>query len=42
MEAPKKIKNRTAIYSSNTTPRDISQGMLSQVTTKALAQPCLL
>jgi hypothetical protein len=27
MEAPQKTKNRTAIKSSNTTPRDIPKGM---------------
>jgi hypothetical protein len=28
MEAPQKIKNRTAIQSSNITPRDMPEGML--------------
>jgi hypothetical protein len=29
MEAPQKTKNRTAIWSSNSTPSDVSEGMWS-------------
>jgi hypothetical protein len=41
LEAPQKTKNRTAMQSSNTTPRD-AQRNVSQVIIKAPAHPCLL
>jgi hypothetical protein len=42
MEAPQKPKNKTAVWSRNTTPRNIPWKNVSQGIRKAPVHPCLL